>query len=134
MDRAQLADWLWKYKRCYELDDADLVVTLFTEDATYQVTPFAIPRQAEQFHTMWAGGKSRRYGNHIALQVWHLEGDTAIVEWIAYAIYYEKGLHHGNGMFILTFAKDGRCSSLREWQHWHPKGMWPAPPPPRRAA
>ena len=25
--------------------------------------------------------------------------------------------------FVLTFAEDGRCSDLREWQHWRLLGV-----------
>ncbi|MEX2650264.1 MAG: nuclear transport factor 2 family protein [Alphaproteobacteria bacterium] len=118
MNKSDLTKWITAYKRSYETDDADLMVTLFTPDAMYQVSPFAEPSHGRDFHAMWSGGKKRRTGNHIALEIWHIDGNMAVVQWLAHAIYFEKGLRQGNGIFRLEFAPDGRCAALYEWQHW----------------
>lgn len=120
MQKAELVDWLTAYKKCWETDDADLFVSLFTPDATYRVSPFATPILGRDFHESWDGNKAVQTGNHINLEIWHLDDDVAIVQWIAHTIYFDRGPRQGNGLFRLSFSPDGRCRELREWQHWHP--------------
>lgn len=120
MQKDALVEWLTAYKRSWELVDADLFVSLFTPDATYQVSPFAVPMLGKNFHQMWGNGRTKQGGNHINLEIWHVAGDTAIVQWIAHTIYFDRGPRNGNGLFKLRFTEDGRCCELREWQHWHP--------------
>jgi hypothetical protein len=38
-----LADWIDGYRRAWEQNDADLLLTLFTEDASYRSSPFREP-------------------------------------------------------------------------------------------
>jgi hypothetical protein len=119
MDWPGVVKWVSDYKKSWEVLDTDLFVSLFTEDATYQTSPFAEPFHGRDFRTMWNSGRHVQAGNHMNLEVWHVEGDAAIVQWIAHTIYFDKGARHGNGVLRLTFTKDGRCSELREWQHWN---------------
>lgn len=120
MQQIELVTWLSAYKRSWETDDADLFVSLFTPDATYRVSPFAKPIAGRDFHESWTGNKRVQTGNHINLEIWHLGGDVAIVQWIAHTIYFDRGPRQGNGVFRLSFSPDGRCRELREWQHWRP--------------
>jgi hypothetical protein len=120
MQKADLVDWLTAYKRSWETDDADLFVSLFTSDATYRVSPFAEPILGKDFQESWRGNREITTGNHINLEIWHVEDDVAIVQWIAHTVYFDRGPRQGNGIFRLSFAPDGRCRELREWQHWRP--------------
>ena len=53
MDEEALQDWLVAYKHCYERGDADRLVTLFTDGATYQEHPFMELVHARDFHRFW---------------------------------------------------------------------------------
>ena len=39
----ELADWIEGYRRAWEENDAELLLTLFTEDASYRSSPFREP-------------------------------------------------------------------------------------------
>ena len=43
----ELADWIEGYRRAWEQNDADLLLTLFTEDAFYRSSPFREPNLEE---------------------------------------------------------------------------------------
>jgi len=120
MDSKALDVWLANYKHCYENADADRLVTLFTPDATYQEHPFMERVHGRDFHRFWSdvvtGARERQIGFH----VFCVSETEALVNWLADAIQVKTGKHReGDGVFHLTFAPDGRCSRLREWQTWH---------------
>jgi hypothetical protein len=120
MDHLSLVNWLSAYKKSWETLDTNLILSLFTDDATYQVSPFAEPYQVRSFEQTWKSHIDRQGGNHITLEIWHLSGDIAIVQWIAHTIFFDsRGHRYGNGLFRLRFTGDGKCRELREWQHWH---------------
>jgi len=119
MNYADVVQWASLYKKSWEILDPDLLVSLFTSDAIYQTSPFAEPFHGRNFHEMWASGKGVQSGNYMNLEIWHVEDNTAIVQWIAQTNYFDKGPRHGNGILKLRFTDDGRCYELKEWQHWN---------------
>lgn len=48
----RIADWADAYRRAWETADADLLVGLFTEDATYRSTVFAEPHRGHMSHVV----------------------------------------------------------------------------------
>ncbi|MEX2650266.1 MAG: nuclear transport factor 2 family protein [Alphaproteobacteria bacterium] len=125
MKKSDLDKWIAQYKKSWEQLDTELFLTLFSDDASYQSSPFQMPARGSELRQMWDGLKTRQSGNHIELEVWRLEGDTAIVHWKGSSTIKDMGPRDGDGVFILRFAKGGRCRHLHEWQHWHPAA---APP------
>lgn len=120
MDAGALDAWLENYRHCYENGDADLLVTLFTEDATYQEHPFMELVHGRDFHHFWSDVVNGALERHIHFRVFCVSETEALVNWLADAIQVKTGKHReGDGVFHLTFAPDGRCSRLREWQTWH---------------
>jgi len=124
VENDQLTKWLDAYKRAWETQDADAFVPLFTPDCEYRDTPFVEPVPGEEFHAFWKALARLQRDNHIEFEVLGRATDNrAIVNWRATSTRTNTGeRREGNGIFLLTFASDGRCSDVREWQHWHPVG------------
>ncbi|MBM3573022.1 MAG: nuclear transport factor 2 family protein [Alphaproteobacteria bacterium] len=118
MPALDLKTWLTRYKKSWEELDTELFLSLFTQDATYQSHPFDKPAIGAELRGMWDSLKTRQSGNHIELHVLGQDGDTTIVRWMGQTTRPDRGRVKGDGLFVLRFAKDGRCQNLREWQHW----------------
>jgi len=123
----RLSEWLAAYKRAWETQDADAFVRLFTPECEYRDTPFMEPVPGAEFHAFWRALSKLQQDNHINLEVLgEASGNRVVVNWQAQST--RRGSderREGDGIFVLTFAPDGRCSDVREWQHWRPLG---APP------
>lgn len=133
MDAKGLDAWLATYTHCYEKGDPDRLVTLFTEDATYQEHAFMELVHARDFHRFWSDVVKNADDRHITFRVFCVSETEAVVNWLATAIQLKTGrMREGDGVFHLTFTPDGRCSRLREWQDWHYVGDPPTPGWPNR--
>ena len=124
MDRNQVQEWLNRYKEAWETQDADLFVTLFTEQCVYRDRPFLEPVPRKEFHAYWCAIARIQQDNHIDIEILgEASENRSIVHW--QATYTRRATNErleGDGIFLLTFARDGRCSDVWEWQHWHPVG------------
>ena len=114
----QLQSWLDTYRRAWETRDAGLVVTLFTDDATYQETPFAEPmRGRDAIHAYWID----KVVNHqeqinFGYEILAVRDDTGIARWWArFVRIRSRAAVKLDGVFLLTFDASGRCQALREW-------------------
>ena len=125
--RATVARWLEGYRLAWVRRDPDAAAALFTPDAVYQEQAFApayIGRDA--IRSYWAtvtatqSDVELRYGTPV------VAGRKAAVEWWT-------NLRDGGadvtlaGEFMLTFARGGLCSSLREYWFFAEGRL--APPP-----
>ncbi|HEX2031042.1 MAG TPA: nuclear transport factor 2 family protein [Actinomycetota bacterium] len=136
--RAALERWLDGYGRAWERQDAQAFADLFTEDALYQETPFDEPlrgRTAIRAYAETAAHHQRDVS--FAYEALGQDDGKAVVLWRAA---YEK-VSNGEptrleGVFLLEFAADGLCRSLREWWHADPSPSFTAAgvPRPRSAA
>ena len=120
MDAQKLTEWLGAYKRAWETQDADLFVKLFTPDCEHRDRPYVEPVPGKEFHAFWRALAERQRDNHIDFEILGFGSkNRAIVNWQAVSTRVATGeRREGNGIFVLTFAGDDRCSDLREWQHW----------------
>jgi hypothetical protein len=125
MDNASVRQWLDKYKRSWEEQDTNLLVSLFTSDASYHPTPFTEPfRGTQELRKLWDTIKTRQADNHIELDLWHVAPDRAVIQWTGRTTQIKSNnkKREGNGIFLLLFNADGKCRQLMEWQHWHEAG------------
>jgi len=120
MDTEQLAAWLAAYKYSWEAQDADAFVKLFTADCQYADRPYAEPVQGKDFHAFWTALAQRQRDNLIEFEVLEaLPVNRGMAVWKAQYVIPSTGEQkEGSGVFLLHFSSDGRCSNLREWQHW----------------
>lgn len=119
LDTAGLAAWLDAYGKAWETRDADLAITLFSPDATYQDMPFSPPHQGHAgIHAYWAGVTADQRNVEFDYSVIAVSGNTGIAHWSAAFDVASSGAHLKlDGVFVLEFAADGKCRRLREW--WH---------------
>jgi hypothetical protein len=116
-----LEEWLHEYGRAWEKGDADLVVALFTADATYQVTPFREPMVGRAaIHDYWSQVPKNQGDITFGYDVWSTE--PAVAHWWArYNAVRTDRWTRLDGVFLLEFDETGLCTSLREWWHADPE-------------
>jgi ketosteroid isomerase-like protein len=117
----ELAEWIESYRRAWEENDADLVLTLFTEDASYRSSPFRQPSLGhEGIRAYW----ERAAGSQRGVEVWMgepvVEGNVVVVEWWTTMEDGDEGEVTLPGCLLLQLAPDGRCFDLREY--WNVEG------------
>jgi uncharacterized protein (TIGR02246 family) len=118
MKPESLRAWLEAYRLAWEGRDPEAVSRLFTEDATYQETPFTQPMQGRAaIRRYWsevvvAAQEQIRFG----YEVLAVAEDCAIAHWWAsFTRVASRAQVSLDGIFLLTFDAAGRCRQLREW-------------------
>ena len=118
MNPEALPEWLESYRRAWEGRDAEAVGKLFTEDATYQETPFTQPMHGrEAIREYWsrvvaAAQEQIRFGHEVLA----ITGATALAHWWASFVRVSSKTRVSlDGIFLLTFDRAGLCKELREW-------------------
>ena len=115
--RDRVAEVLRVYIKAWETQDPDLIVSIFTEDATYheRVLQDPIPGRdgiRRYWETKVAGSQANITCRLLSL---YLDGDTAIAEWLAEFDDKNQGVRKRmQEIAVLTF-EDGLISSLREY-------------------
>jgi hypothetical protein len=116
----ELADWIEGYGRAWEDDDADLLVTLFTEDASYRSSPFREPNVGhDAIRAYWARGAGKQQNVEVRMGEPLVDGNLVAVEWWT-TMDDEDGMTVTlPGCLLLQFAPDGRCFDLHEYWNLH---------------
>jgi limonene-1,2-epoxide hydrolase len=111
----ELGEWIRSYAAAWETADEDLIVSLFTDEASYRSSPFREPlRGHDEIGAYWrraAGGQSEtrvRMGSAFG------QGARVAVEWWATMVDGGEAVTLP-GCLLLRFAADGRCADLREY-------------------
>ena len=119
MERAAVVDWLKAYMHAWESYSPEAIGDLFTEDATYAFNPYDRPVVGRQaIVDAWlkdrdAPGTFSAYYAHIAV-----DGHVAVVN--GRSRYFKDPSRseltkEWDNIFVIEFAKDGRCRSFCEW-------------------
>lgn len=117
LTKQDVRDVIAVYIKAWQERDPDLIVTIFTPDATYheRVMRDPIPdREAirEYWRSKVVGAQANITCQLVEL---YLDGDTAIAEWVAEFDDLAQGVRKRmKEIAVLTF-EDGRISSLREY-------------------
>jgi ketosteroid isomerase-like protein len=106
--------WVDAYERVWRTAGTDGVAELFTEDATYLVSPWAAPVVGHlALRELW---DAERAGPDevftMTREVVAVDGDVAVVR---AEVAYERSGTHWRDLWVLRFAADGRCSAFEEW-------------------
>jgi hypothetical protein len=120
--RAEAAAWLDAYKRAWETQDPDLIVSLFTPEATYREAAFDPPDVGHAgIRNYWetkviAGQRDIAFG----YELWAVEGNIAYAHWHSRFTRMPVGsLVRLDGVFKLSFADRAGalhlCRALDEW-------------------
>ena len=118
LTRDQVEAWLAGYKAAWEGLDPDKAASLFTDDATYQDTPFNEPYQGPAgVRAYWAGVTADQKDVVFTANILAVSGNTGLVHWHSAFTQPSSGATVVlDGMFALDFAGD-LVRRLREW--WH---------------
>ena len=118
MTRASVGAWIGAYERAWRTAGTESLGVLFTEDATYRMSPYeetatGLPAIAE----LW---EREREGTdepfEMGSEVVAVEGDTAVVR-VAVRYGGPDRLEYRD-LWIVRFSSDGRCREFEEWPFW----------------
>ncbi len=110
-------EWLERYRRAWETADADAVVELFTDDASYRSSIFAeahVGRDA--IRAYWERATAPQKAVAVRIGRPFVDGERVAAEW--WTTMEDEGAEITlPGCLLLRFDADGRCRELREyWQ------------------
>jgi SnoaL-like domain len=112
----ELADWIEGYRRAWAENDAELLLTLFTEDASYRSSPFREPNLGhDAIRGYWASAAGTQRDVDVRMGEPLVNGNIVAVEWWTTMLDAEDGELTLPGCLLLQFAPDGRCFDLREY-------------------
>jgi hypothetical protein len=119
MDHAIFKSWLHAYGRAWESRDPRAAADLFTEDGSYQVTPFVPPLLGRQaIFEYWEGVSQTEEDIRFGFEILAVKLDLGVARWWASFVRNPPGLKTKlDGIFVISLDAAGRCNSLKEW--WH---------------
>ena len=119
MNRKIFEQWLAAYGRAWVDRDPEAAASLYTDDATYQVTPFDQPlRGRSAIHKYWTGVAKTQERILFDHEILAITDGFGIARWWASFLILPQSLDTRlDGIFLISLDSSGRCQSLREW--WH---------------
>ncbi|HEY6264272.1 MAG TPA: nuclear transport factor 2 family protein [Candidatus Acidoferrum sp.] len=111
--------WLDAYGQAWENRNPEAATALFTEDGTYQVTPFLEPvRGRKAIFEYWSEVARTEENIRFGYEILVAKAELNIARWSASFVIIPQGLQTQlDGIFLISLDEEGRCRSLREW--WH---------------
>jgi len=119
MERKSFETWLEGYGRAWRDRNAQAAADLFTEDSTYQVTPFVDPmRGRAAIFEYWSHVAQTQRDIQFAWEVLAVTPEIGIARWWASFVIVPQELQTKlDGIFLISLESGGHCRSLKEW--WH---------------
>ena len=118
MARASIEAWIEAYERAWRTAGTGLLRELFTEDATYRMSPYEEPAVGlTAIAELW---EREREGPdepfEMGSEIVAAEGDTAVVR--VNVLYGGPNRLRYRDIWIVRFAPGGRCREFEEWPFW----------------
>jgi SnoaL-like domain len=119
MEQAAFKSWLEAYGRAWQERNPQAAANLFTEDGTYQVTPFVEPMSGRlAILEYWSNVARTEEDIQFGFEILAATQEAGIARWWASFLIVPQGLQTKlEGIFLISLDTGGRCRSLREW--WH---------------
>lgn len=116
---SDLDAWLHAYEQAWEHKDPAAAASLFSADARYFETPYAEPFEGPAgVKKYWTDVTADQRDIDFKYSPVAVTGNKGVATWSATFKTISTGARvELNGVFILTFDRDKRCTLLREW--WH---------------
>jgi ketosteroid isomerase-like protein len=113
VERRDVEAWVERYVVAWRTAGTDLLVTLFTEDATYSPSPWSTPLVGlPALAAFWEAERdSAEEEFDIASEVVAVDGPTAVVR---VGVDYATG-HRWRDLWLVQLDADGRCFVFEEW-------------------
>ena len=117
LTKAEVRAVLDVYIKAWVTQDPDLIVTVFTESATYHERVFEAPiRTREGIRAYWKSKVAQSQANiECDLLSLYLDGDTAIVEWEARFDDVPQGVRKRMREVAILVFESKQIASLREY-------------------
>lgn len=122
--RTEVEAWIAAYEGAWRTAGTETLAELFTEDATYRMSPYEEPaRGLAAIAELWErerAGHNERF--EMGYRVVAVDGDTAVAQ---IEVAYGDGSEYRD-LWVARFGADGRCREFEEWPFW--PGQPIAPP------
>jgi ketosteroid isomerase-like protein len=118
IDRARVEDWIARYERAWRSAGTGPLRELFSEDASYRMTPYEEPFAGlDRIGEMWEAER-KGPGEVFAMtsEIVAVDGDTAVVR--VEVEYGEPVDREYRDLWLIRFAGDGRAAAFEEWPFW----------------
>jgi hypothetical protein len=113
MEHADVETWVAAYERVWRTPGTEQVGGLFTDDATYLVSPWAEPlRGIAAIRDLWDPEDETEAPFTMTSEVVAVDGPTAVVR---VSVDYQASGDRWRDLWVLRFAADGRCAAFEEW-------------------
>jgi hypothetical protein len=118
-DLVAFKSWLDAYGQAWVNRNPEAASGLFSEDGTYQVTPFLEPlRGRKAIFEYWSEVARTEENIRFGYEILLANAELNIARWSASFVRVPPGLQTKlDGIFLISLDAEGRCKSLREW--WH---------------
>lgn len=115
MERSDVRRWVDGYERAWRSPGTDLLAELFTDDATYLVSPWAQPVQGlAAVRELWEAERDGPNDSFtMTCEVVAVEGEDAVVR--VEVDYTGPEPTRWRDLWVLRFDGAGRCRSFEEW-------------------
>ena len=119
MELISFESWLEKYGNAWRSRNPQAAADLFTDEGTYQVTPFIEPmRGRAAIFEYWSHVAETERDIQFGYEVLALTPDAGLARWWASFLIVPQRLRTKlDGIFLISLDVNGRCRSLKEW--WH---------------
>ncbi|WP_416901208.1 nuclear transport factor 2 family protein [Micromonospora echinospora] len=115
IDQSSVTAWVRRYERAWRTPGTNQLDGLFTDDATYRMTPFEQPSHGlDALRVRWdaeRAGPDEEFT--MDFEVVAVDGPRAVVR--LEVRYGPPDPQHFRDLWILDFAPDGRCRAFEEW-------------------
>ena len=118
MTRSQVTAWLESYERAWRASGTAGLAELFTENATYQLSPYDEPIAGlAAIAAMWERertGPDERFT--MSSEIVALETNVAVVR---IEVHYDgPPPREYRDLWVIRFDEAGRCEAFEEWPFW----------------
>ena len=126
MNGKTLKIWLDAYGRAWETRDPEAAADLFTEDASYQETPFTEPERGRRaIREYWLNATQDQDDIQFGYEILSVTDDRGIARWwVSFTVAAQTQIQL-DGIFLVVMAEDNRCKEFREWWHQQAKSITP---------
>jgi ketosteroid isomerase-like protein len=118
--RQEVDDWIRRYEAAWRAPGTEALNELFTEDATYVLSPYEEPVVGlGEIAAMW--DREREGPDEVfemASEVFAVDGERAVVR---VEVHYDAPVKADYRDIWLLRFEDGRCAHFEEWAFWPDK-------------
>lgn len=112
MKKTDVEKWLKGYVKAWKSNNPKEIAKLFTEDAYYSIGPFDEPWVGhEAIIDGWVSLGDQPSDWSFDYEVIAVDGDLGVMH--GTTVYKSAGTF--SNIWLMRFAKDGRCKDFREW-------------------